>query len=875
MRIIQLLLLLLSFSFLKGIEGQNIQAERFSKEQLVWHNNAAIRTANRNTDYILYTLATLNTKPLTELRISYDFSTHIFIPNSNSSYADVRLAIGDLQISGDNTYRGFDLSNQLIPDQVKASYTISMKGGHSATQLIEFSLQQSDWPLTVSLVEQAGLEGANIRLRINQLGFSDEAVAAFTGKVTEVNNYWASLNLLDSLMKRINKHEISNGDNPEDLLIYWDLCRKANIISKELAAQTGNKEVNGRLTDAYEKLVRMQTRLHTLLERSFEKEAGKLYNPSLFASRFVETMYRQKRLSMQVPFQDSDAFYRSGRLLPDNELVQMLSRYDDKFHDNRALQLIYTSLISQGDSLQSADDLAHAFDYYDDALQLSKLFPAISATADLPLKIQQVQEGLLSAYFRIAASAIEKGNNALAAEYQQKANAFVQQKFNNKSNLNMGKAFEALSRSYIDQVERLLSNGQFEDAIPLLDELTLQANNFDIANFNQELSQYYLMAHRGVYLAKVSTAESYFQSGHLQLASSKVGEAILYRQQNMHFLAQATEAIDLERRIREPAVSEVIESGIQAYQTGNNDDALSSFLLASEQARNYELQFGHNLDSLTSLAAKPIILDHIKSTHLLIWANKLDEAWDIYENAAMLQNRFLLVKDRDIKAAFDDLDRRLIDRICLNHQLSYKELMQQAERLKRTKEFDKLQAVVFEAIDLYKSNPGCGIDPAQAQAYAANFKELFDYQNRYGEVLNLLYQEGLAAAVEVYLELDRDVENYDLARLGVQHTSLDEFIMNQQNNLLTIIALEKLIELEEAEKAFDYMVLLQLNGYSERSARSVQELTAELLARQDFEKGRGAVDRLTDRAGDKRWFRAFDKTYSVALQDLAQTSQKK
>ncbi len=314
----------------------------------------------------------------------------------------------------------------------------------------------------------------------------------------------------------------------------------------------------------------------------------------------------------------------------------------------------------------------------------------------------------------------------------------------------MDKAFEALSRSYIKQVEHFLSDGQFEDAISLLDELTLQANNFNITNFDQELTQYYLMAHKGLYLAKVSTAESHFQTGQLQLASSKVGEAILYRQQNMQFLSQATEAIDLEKRIREPAVSEVIESGIQAYQTGNNDDALGSFLLASEQARNYEFQFGHNLDSLTSLAAKPIILDHIKSTHLLIWANKLDEAWDIYENAAMLQNRFLLVNDRDIKAAFEDLDRRLIDRICLNHQLSYKELMQQAERLKRIKEFDKLQAVVFEAIDLYKNNPGCGIDPTQAQAYAANYKELFDYQNRYEEVLNLLYQEGLAEAVEVY-----------------------------------------------------------------------------------------------------------------------------
>lgn len=197
---------------------------------------------------------------------------------------------------------------------------------------------------------------------------------------------------MDSLMKRINKHEISNGNNPEDLLIYWDLCRKANTISKELAAQTVSKEVNGRLTEAYEKLVRMQTRLHTLLERSFEKEPEIVQNPSAFARRFVETMYRQKRLSMQVPFQDSDAFYRSGRLLPDNELVQMLSRYDDKFHNNRALQLIYSALVSHGDSLHLADDLSHAFDYYEDAMQLSKLFPGIANEVNLPQKCNRCRK---------------------------------------------------------------------------------------------------------------------------------------------------------------------------------------------------------------------------------------------------------------------------------------------------------------------------------------------------------------------------------------------------------------------------------------------------------------------------------------------------
>jgi hypothetical protein len=867
--------LLLSFSILKGIEGQNYQAESFLKEQLVWHNQAATRPANRNTDYILYTLATLNTKPLNELRIYYDFSTHVFVPQSNGSYADVRLSINDFVVRGDISYRGFELSKQLVPDQVKASFVLSMGGGHTASQLVEFSLQQTDWPMTVSLIENMGLEGANIRLQINQLGFTDEAVSAFSEKVTEVNNYWASLNLMDSLMNRIQKRDIANDDNAEELLIHWDLCRKANIISKKLAEQTTSKEVNGRLTEAYDKLVRMQTRLSTLLERSFEKEPNKLENPSDFAKRFVDAMYKQKRLSMLVPFQDADAFYRSGRLLPDNIFGEMLSRYDDKFHNNKALQLIYASLIAQGDSLQLADDLAHAYDYYEDAMQLGKMLPQITPEPELPQKMLQVQQGLLSAYFRIAASAIEKGNNALAAEYQQKANTFVQQKFSNSQPVNsLNKVFETLSRSYIKQVENALANRQHEDAISLLDELTQQANNFQISNFNQELSQYYLLAHRGIYLAKVSSANSYFQSGQMQQASTEIGKAILYRQQNMSYLAQSTEAVDLEKRIREPVVGELIQRGIQAYQAGNNDEALGSFLHAREQARAYELKFGHNLDSLSSLAAKPIILDHIKSTHLMIWANKLEEAWDIYENAAMLQSRFLLSNDPDIKAAFDDLDRRLIDRICLNHQLAYKELMQQSERLNQAKAFDKLQPLVSEAIDLYKNNPGCGIDPSEAEAYTQNFSQYFDYQQRYDEVLTLLFQEGLAEAVEAYLQLDADVMSYNLARFGQQHTSLDEYIMNQRNNAVTMIALEKLIELEEAEKAFDYLVFLQLNGYSDRLARTVQEQTAEILARQDIENGRGAVDRLSGRALDSRWFRSFDKAYSDAVQTLTKLSRK-
>ncbi len=864
MRIFTFLFLLVYFLPFACVFAQGHQAEALNRHRQVLRKLPGDAEGQRNTDYILYTLATGNSRLLPDLRLTYDFETHVFIPFSGTAYAEIRLDVPSFNLEGDTDYRGFDISDLLIPDRVRATVNLSRTGSRSMGQLVEFSLQNTVWPLNVALVEQASREKVAMSFQLHTLGFSDEATERFTNRITEINNYWASTTLIDSLLTEINRKGVDNNGHIEDLFLFWDLSRKVKQISNQLLLAYADKETNGSLRERYGRLERMNTRLETLLLRELGKENVRRGSANSFSDRFIMFLQHQRRSSMRVDFYKSDIFYNAGRLMPDRTFVEHFSLFDDRYFGNTLVDMVYKKLILKGDSLRNIDDFAHAYDYYQDASQLQSLLPTLKADASLPRKMQQIREGLLGSFFRIAASAIEAGNTGLASSYQSKANDFLHEQPG--SNMNIQRPVAELATSYQRRAETLLSQGKYAEAVSLTNEFEAQMAAVGVPDYRFDINQLLLHGHRGIYLGYVAKAQEHFKAGRFIEADEEINNAHTHRRNNMQFLANSNEAAHLERQIKEPVVGQVIDMGLQAYQSGNHSDALSNFMQAREQARNYELRFGINLDSLTSVAAKPLVLDHIRTAYLKIWANELDEAWEIYDHAIMLQNRFLLSTDRDIKTAIDDLDRRFIERICLNHQLQYNELMQRAGRMMNENRIENLHSVVDEAIRLVNDNRGCGIDPAQAMHYQQEFGRFFDYQERMNQVLQLIFNEGPAAAVEAYLQLDEDVARYQLRQFGHAHTSLDDFILSQRNNQLTFIALQRLIELGQAEKAYEYLQLLQQYGFDERASRNLQSQAGELMARHLFTKGVRSAD--TDWANNLRWYRTFRQAYSRTMNEL-------
>lgn len=827
----------------------------------------------RNNAYILYTLAAGNSKSLMDIRLHYRFNIRMFMPFSGRSQAEVNIGISGFSLTGDTYYRGFDLSDWLIPDLIDGEISFRLQSGRLLKQEIGFSLSETQWLRAVALFEKnTGQQVQDIGLRVDQLAFSNEAAAAFTGRVTQINDYWASIHLIDSLLDHIERRQIADSEQMAELLLYWDLSRKVGLLSQESVRVFTGNEPNGKLHSLYERLGRMQTRLRTLLNSSIDKSPAITSGSDDLAKLFVNFLAERRRLSASVNFQDAELFYQAGRLMPDDALVAVFNKLSNKHNPVPFVERLYQQLVQQGETHRKDEDLARAYDYFEDALLLSRFFPELGPDPQLHEKLERVKEGLLNAYFRIAASAVEAGNEQLARDYQSKATAFMRDAWGSEQGL-QAKTEQSLQpwvESHLRRLDALLHNRQLIEASRLMDGLNSHLAGVGYDHLDASLAEALTQAYRKVYMHFVVQAEQLHQAGQHAEAATALQNATDFRRFNMHFLEASTEAVQLQQEINEPVVDAVIDKGIAAIQQGQADVALNSFMAAREQARRYELTYGYRLDSLTSLAAKPILLDHLRTAHLKIWANELDSAWAIYADADMLRDRFLLNTDPDIHAAFTELDRRFIERICLNHQLVFNELIDKIERAAQQGRIMDIYPLVREARPIPVNNPGCGIDDEALQTIMAHYGDFFAYQQQYEHVLELLYEQGFAAAVQSYLQLDAQVSSYGLDKYGFSHTGLDEFVAGQPGTNMLTIALQQFIALELPEKALEYLHKLAEAGYDERSARDLQAETAAMLARRDQQTGwvSAAEERALDYTGNDSWFRHFRRIYARTINQL-------
>ncbi len=827
----------------------------------------------RNNAYILYTLAGGNSKSLMDIRLHYRFNSSFFIPYTQNPLAEINLHISGFSLTGDTFYRGFDLSEWLIPDRVESEFTIHLTTGQSLHQDLNFSLKDPQWPKAVALFEKdAGQQISHIRLHIEQLSFSNEATSAFTERITRINDYRASIHLIDRLLQMIEQDQIADSDQPDELLLYWDLSRKVSRLSQESLQLFEGSEPDDQLNELFERLSRMQTRLHTLLIGSIGQSASLAGGSAGMAQAFVDFLAQRRQVSSRVRFQDAELFYKAGRLMPDDALVEIFDLINRKYNPDRFVERVYSMLIKQGDAHRGEDDLARAFDYFEDAMLLSRFFTELGPDPQLHHKLERVQEGMLNSYFRIAARAVESGNEQLAHEYQSKATAFMHDAWGNEKGIftKTGQDLQGWVESHLRRLETLLQNQQFTEAARLMSALNRNLADLGYESENNKLSGDLSRAYRRVYMHFVVEAEKHHAAGQHTRAAESLQNAMDFRLQNMNYLSQSDEARLLQQEINEPVVNAVIDKGITAIQQGQADVALNSFMAAREQARRYELTYGYRLDSLTSLAAKPILLDHLRTAHLKIWANELDSAWAIYEDADMLRERFMLKRDPVIQAAFSELDRRFIERICLNHQFDFDELIDKMKRAEKEGRLMDIYPLVQQAEPIPVNNPGCGIEDEPLQAIKLRYAAFFDYQREYEHVLELLYQRGFTASIESYLKLDARIENFELERFGYKHTFLDDFVLSQGSRNLMLMALQRFIELGLPEKTLQYLQMLYESGYDERASREIQAEAAALLAGRDHGKGWVAApgEKAEAYVGTSSWYRQFRRSYGRSINQL-------
>ncbi|MBU1010944.1 MAG: hypothetical protein KKD74_12495 [Bacteroidetes bacterium] len=853
------------------VSAQQLIGESQKVQQLTLVSGKKTEFA-RNTDYMLYTLASSSQKKQKDLHFQVSMVSHFKVIRKEGQSVEIQLGLPAVSTTGDTKYRGFEITAFMTPDLFSGSYSLRLNGNNELLRNFTDVRIEENSPARLALYEGDNfLQETSIMGQISNIGYSTAAVKRFDQQIRRINNYWAAVNLVDSVMRRMNREGVAEQNQVDILFNYWDVCRKVNKQCLDIIRSDEPRVSNtdpGNLIVAYDKLFRMQTRLKTLLLAVIEKNGVEQEKAGDFVAALISALDGFRYNSLHIDYLDSELFYNTGRIVADEEFKQLFVSIDQHYFGRSAGQLIYAALVSKGDSLRQRDDLTHALDYYEDAISLYQKLPYVREDKSMMANRQLVKEGIFKSFVQIAEKSLTVDNYTMADSYINKAIDFQQLRLGKDYDWNIESAVAPFIRLYCDKGNNLLEYNRFNEAVALFNRIENYLNALNAIPQSYPGLQLGLQrAHKGVFMGFVNTADEYFKKGDITNADAYADYARQYRNEHLAYLENATEADALKRSIQQPVFNQAIDRGVIAFQKGNAGEALATFNIARDLAGSFNLNFKQPLDSLTLTAAKPVIIQKIQSANIKVWANELDAAWKIYEEAGDLQKTYSLEGDNDIKAAFAALDRKIIDRICLNNKLSYDELMLQADRALRFERFDELRKKITEALTLTNENPGCGIDAQKALLYQEQYKLVFSYFERYNAVMKQMFEQGFAAAIGNYVKLDQEIEQYHLSDLNQTHMRVIDFLENQKNSSLTFTALSWYTQKAMKYEAIRCLRLLKDLGEDEKNTKQAQAELGAMVAKEDLRGGARVVieEKLDAYVGSDRWFRSFRKAYEDSI----------
>jgi hypothetical protein len=823
--------------FVAASFGMTVSGQQGGGKSFIFNARNSSTEATKNKYDLLFLLTNGNPKQLSAINITYVVYSNFYLQKTSYSTSEIYLKINNIQVEGDTVYRSFGISSSLRPDCFEGKFTLSSQGEilqNKSLKLTGIALNQG---VRIGYCDFEENSSTNIEGVLSDFNFSLLAAEELENRVNNINAYWACSLLVDSLKTEIDQNGINNSTDISELFVFWDKTRKSSVI----ASESINNPILGLdrrdpagLIEKKESTDRLNLRFHTLLGNELDKLKRSDFN-TLIAKSYLQSLQQYRISSRKVGFYDSNVFSEASLMKIDQSFVDWVNRFDLKDSRNSVAQNIYDGLKETGFEMFAKDDLAGAISIFTDLKLFEKAFPVLIKDPQVNEIFIKAKEGLLNSYLQIASRAMLANNNVMAAKYHHKAEEFRKRYYAEdqleKINDNTGNLVSAYYEKGLD----FINKNQLDDAILMLEKAQNTSVTFGNKQYLDRIHLKLKWLHEKLYLDLVSNAEKLYEEGYENQAALENEKALLYRDEHLSYLETSTEAIMFQRKMKQPVVSRSIETGISSAQQGKAKQALEAYNNARLIADEFRIMVDPSIDSLTKAAARPVIIETIRSANSKVWANDMNAALKIYSNAKEMQQKYQLESDSAIQDEFNRLDNKMIQQACFNCSKKYNELIQNIEKAIRQNRYDELAGNLQEAIELGEENRGCMLDLSKAKAFQIQYQKLLDYNKRYNEVMQAMYSQGFGTAISIYEKLDEDIALFSLDEYGITHLKIIQFVDNQNNSGLTRIALQYFLAKNDVQNAYACFTSLQKQTMDDNETEKIQISLAEQLARRDAE----------------------------------------
>ncbi|NOU48251.1 MAG: hypothetical protein HOO86_14495 [Bacteroidales bacterium] len=814
-----------------------LQSQQFTSQSFVFDSKTTNTSATKSKHDLLFLVTNGNPKFLSTIQINYFIDSRFYLQKTSYSTSEILLEISNIVVTGDTLYRSFTISPSLCPDCFEGKFTLNNLDESIQNKIVKVSEIGLNRSVRIGFCDFEENPSTKLNGKLTNFDFSAKASEQLENHVNYINDYWATKVLMDSLQSEINENNISNSNDIPQLFVFWDKTRKISIIASE---SIDNEVLGLKFVDPFDligkknQFDRLNTRFRTLLENELKQVIRKDFVNGI-AEKYLQSLQKYRQASKRVDFYDANIFYTASQLKLDKYFVEMLTKLGRPDEHNSVAQQIYDGLKKTAFEEFEKDDLADAITIFTDLKAFEKAFPDLIKDVQVEDRFVKAKEGLLNSFLQIASRAMLANNTDMAARYHHKAEDF-RKKYYAEDQLDDIKDMTGnLVSAYYKKGIELKNSNLTEDAIRMFEQALTTSKTFGNGSFTVEILKELKLLHIQVYLELVKNATEFFEDGNEAMAASENEKALFYREDHLEFLETSVEAILLQRKMKQPVVNSSIENGIISAQQGQAKQALEAYNNARILADEFKLIVDAPIDSLANAAAKQVIIQTIRSANSKVWSNEMDAALKIYTEAKELQQKYGLESDSAIRDEFRRLDNKMIQQACFNCKRDYDNLVLKLEKAIRMNRFDQFANTLQAAIELGEQNSGCLIDLTKVRNFQNKYQKLLDYNKRYNEVMQVMYNQGFAEAISLYEKLDGDSHLFSLNDYAISHLTVLQFIENQDNSGLTRIALTYYLSKNDAANALKSFELFQQQSSEDNEAIQLGQDLAEMLAKQDVE----------------------------------------
>lgn len=769
-------------------------------------------------DYFISRIAQGSNKPASRTEFILVHDDIIRLTKVDATHFDVLASLGGFRLTGDLSYRGFDLSDLLVPGAVKFRLEHKTRTG---------TVKQG-WDFQEVPLGEIPSQIANFRAVDSSAQFSTDIVAvvdkqfkyvdanrlAFDARTNLVDEYFQASPGLPALSQELAlvdpmKFEQIDAQETELRRIQAKIdAIKAKGYPEKLAL-TAQHDPAGFLAKfnplqamALEKATRItdtRTRLPILFyERGLaNSQAGK---PALAKADFLKSIELNAKFA-PAHVELARISYAEGQV-PDavNRLQFIFTdlQFDEPTRQ-KAVQLgttIYQNRIGNANYAISQSEFEKALTECDLAKDLCVRVPAVKADNTLETAYGRAHRGI---YLRHVANGVKAENekrlemaeqDGLAAlDYQKKAPNYV---------------------------------GEPREASELLKRVrTARYDGF------------------------LASADQSVKANELAQAENLCRQAIAYQATNAADIKDATAAKAMLDRVKGMQYLEQIAAANAKALAKDHKAALELYELAKAIEKDHQFKRDTTLGTKIKVQAKQVLLANGKLGLEQAKSNRLPEAKETTSNFNRMLDQYGLTGDKELGVVRQELQDAIFSQECINANAEFSRLVNAAELKRQNKKFIEANALWTEALDYARKNSACGIVTAQvleSQTYHANAVSYQDKLKRADEAMqNVNYNGSIGMyneAGDLFFAKGLDQQ------FGLSHPTLFDYVNNSGKLDFKATAAGYFCDKQSYDSALQLVYDISTKGYPKSRLKAIQARLGKELAIRDKQLEPGADPKL-------------------------------